>query len=198
MNNSEYLNSLKPKYESLTNMYIKNNVLYYDRYILPLIINLNTINPDLFLLSPEEIINTIYIIQLLYKPSLNEIEKNMLIRYTHKYNELNNQDNKDFNMFGLSIPIFISYDENFQNSPGATIIRAEYTKICEQIELQNNGGKSKELIRVRKNKDIPNSYEYYEYIDFSNNLDQMQNAGFVTIFIIFFGIILSTLILAII
>lgn len=196
MDNSNYLNSLKSKYDSLYNIVIKENVLYYDKYVLPLSINLSMLNPDLFLLSPEEIINILYVLQLLYQPNINEMEKNTLIQFTRKYTEINNQDYKDFNTFGYSIPIYFAYDENFVNSPGATIIREEHTRLCEYMDSLNNGGKDKSLVRVRKNSNVTNSYEYNEYLEFSENIDRMQNAGFVTIFIIFFGIILSILILA--
>lgn len=196
MDNNNYLNSLKSRYDSLTNMFIKENVLYYDKYILPLNINISMLNPDLFLLTPEEIINVLYVLQLLYQPTINEMEKNSLIQFTKKYTELNSQNNKDFNNFGYSIPIFFAYDENFTNSPAATIIREEHTRLCEYMDSLNTGGKDKNLVRVRKNPNVTNSYEYNEYIEFSENIDRMQNAGFVTLFVIFFGIVLSILILA--
>ena len=57
MGNEIYFNKIKSQYDSLADMFIKNNVLYYKNYTLPLSVNLNSFNTALFLLSPENIIN---------------------------------------------------------------------------------------------------------------------------------------------
>lgn len=196
--NQLYLDSVKNMYESLHDFSITNNVLYYKKdnvvYQLPLIVNLSAFNPALYSLSPEEIINVLYVYQLLYKSVLSDQEKELMVKYTNKYFEYNNNPElSPSNVFGLSIPVYTSYDDAFANSPGAMIIRAELTSKNEALEKYQNSveGRQKQMVRTLKKDDLPNTEAYLEYEEFANKLNRIQNAGFTTIFIII-GTVVAT------
>lgn len=196
MSNSDYFNSIKNNYDSLSDMFIKNNVLYYQNYVLPLTINLNVFNPNLFLLSPIDIINIIYIYQLLLKKELNELEMHSLEKYAKIYFDIKNDSNKVNQQFGFSIPIFMAYDESVENNAGAKILRTEYTKLCEDYE-KSDSAKNAEYVRVLKNNNIPASNEYDDYLEFHEKVNQIQNAGFAAIFLILFAVAVTSITLII-
>lgn len=187
MDNSIYFNNIKNNYDSLSDMFIKNNVLCYQNYSLPLTCDLRIFNPNLFLLNPEDIINIIYIYQLIQKKDLTEIEKNSLVKYAQIYFEIKNDSNKVNEQFGFSIPIYMAYDESCENNLGAIILKDEYTKLCENNEKMDSS-KNAQYVRVLKNNNLPSQSEYDDYLEFHEKVNQIQNAGFVTIFLILFAI----------
>lgn len=202
MTNEEYLSLMKKQYDSLANFYIKNNILFLKTpsmtYQLPLSIPLNTIHPNVFNTNEINIINILYIYQLLYKPNLTEIEINAVNTYTNNYLNLEQkkmvgENISDEDIFSLSIPIFTSYNESLVNSPAAILIKQNFNKFNETIEKSNGGGKDKQLVRTLKLADMPDTEQFLEYQEFSDRLKNIQNAGFTTIFLIAFAVF-STLI----
>lgn len=205
MTNEEYLSLMKKQYDSLANFYIKNNILFLKTpsmtYQLPLSIPLNAIHPNVFNTNEINIINILYIYQLLYKPNLTEIEINAVNSYTNNY--LNLEQKKiagetisDEDIFSLSIPIFTSYDESLVNSPAAVLIKQSFNKFNEAIEKANGTGNNKQLTRTLKLADMPDTEQFLEYKEFSDKIKTLQNAGFTTIFLIAFAVF-STLIIII-
>ena len=190
MGNEIYFNKIKSQYDSLADMFIKNNVLYYKNYTLPLSVNLNSFNTALFLLSPENIINIIYIYQLLSKNDLTTIEIESLIKYAKMYFEIKNNSEKANLQFGYSIPIFMAYEPEFENYKGSQILREEFTKLCDSYE-KTDSAKNAQYVRVLKNNNIPANSEYDDYLEFSEKINQLQNAGFTVIFLILFMVTIT-------
>ncbi len=190
MDNEIYFNKIKNQYDSLADMYIKNNVLYYKNYTLPLSVNLNRFNPALFLLSSEDIINIIYVYQLLSKDDLTTTEIESLIKYAKIYFEIKNNP-KEINLqFGFSIPIFVAYEQEYENYKGSQILREEFTKLCDNYE-KSDSAKNAQYVRVLKNNNIPAKSEYDEYLEFSEKINQIQSAGFTVIFLILFMVTIT-------
>lgn len=202
MTNEEYLSLMKKQYDSLANFYIKNNILFLKTpsmtYQLPLSISLNAIHPNVFNTNEINIINILYIYQLLYKPNLTEIEINAVNTYTNNYlnleqKKMTGETISDEDIFSLSVPIFTSYDESLVNSPAAILIKQSFNKFNEAIEKSNGSGKDKQLTRTLKLADMPDTEQFLEYKEFSDKIKTLQNAGFTTIFLIAFAVF-STLI----
>ena len=85
MNNEMFLKQYQNLYESLRYFSIKENVLILNHegtYTLPLInVSLANINPNLFILKPNEIFHVIRALELLYKQELTENDMIFLKNY---------------------------------------------------------------------------------------------------------------------
>lgn len=181
MNNEVVLKNLQNSYISLRYFAIKNNVLYFkdnDKvYSLPLnIVNLNNLNNNLFILKPRDIYRIIYLLELLNKDNITENDIEFIKQYTEKYLNLetirieNNEINEN-EIFGLSIPIYTSYDEKFSSKPASKLI----TETINNYTEKRQSGKSQGQKLVLANPNFPNiEDEIHEY----------GAAGFAKIFLI--------------
>jgi len=131
MDNQTFINQMKYTYESLSYFSIEENNLvlnYEGLHSIPLqYISLATLNQHLYLLNPKEIFNIIYMLELLFKKSLTENEINFINNYTKRYLTMNdlalsNQAIDQILLWGLSIPIYTSYDSNTIITPAKEII----------------------------------------------------------------------------
>lgn len=197
MDNKTYFDNLRLQYESLKKMQLDNNVLSFKsnngNYFVKLKIELTKLSPSIFVLSPEQILNTLYIYQLFYNENINEIENKLIEQYISSYNDyaiLKNKNPEQFDdniLFALSIPIYSAYNEEFINTPASKVIQEHYNKLNTQIESEFNS--SKDLTRKLKLGDLPSTEAYLDYEEFSNKLINIQNAGFTTIFLIAFTVV---------
>ena len=89
MSNQDFLINYQNRYESLKYFTINNNTLILkDNGVFMQDIshtNLARLNPNLFLLSPVEIYQIIYMLELLYKNNLSEYEINFANTYINNY-----------------------------------------------------------------------------------------------------------------
>lgn len=185
MENKIFLEQMKLYYDSLKYFDIQDNFLILQlnkTFRIPLrCVNLSTLDKNIFMLSPVEIFQIIYVSELLYKENLGESEKDFIINYTKKYLELSdnvktNQNNDLNKLWCLEIPINVAYKDEFFELPGSKIIISEIDRHLEEI---NSGlGKSPKL--VLKKGDNPN-FELEESIDQVRNFEK---AGFTTLFLI--------------
>ena len=198
MNNSVFLNQIKPHYESLKYFEIKNNylILYTNKtFILPLIhTNLSTINKDVFLASPSEIFHFLQMYELLYKTELNDSEKEYIKSFTNKYLYLKNNNNNgneinNITLWCLELLISTSFNESFINNPASQ----EIINIIDDFnqKLESGLGTGMKLVLTKngnQNFDIEEEYD---------NIKNFEKAGFTTIFIIVFTIIITCIFIAI-
>lgn len=181
MENVLFLKQLQNSYDSLKYFSITNNrlILHLDKdYIIPLIhTKLINLNPNLFLLTPQDIFHIIYMLELLYKTNLNDSEIKFIENYTNKYlkmNDLaieNNQIDKNM-VWCFSIPIYSSYDPIYIENPCSKIIQKLLNNHTEEIE--NSKGLHPKLILSNTNFQIAED----------DNLANFEKAGFTTLFLI--------------
>lgn len=217
MTNEEFLAMQKKYNNNISDIYIINNSLVWNNYSVILdnlsLEKISSYCPVLFSLEPLDIIKVIYTCKLLSKSTLTNQEKEYLINYTKSYlfikkHLLNNMEYKvndkvidnsilERDIKGIELPILFSDDDAFKNSLGAQIIKKELDKYYEEMNI---GGIDYSLQRVRKKNNIPSSdpsidMNYLEYKEFHNKLNNIQNAGFVTIFLLGFTIVTTIIIL---
>ena len=106
------------------------------------------------------------------------------------YFEIKNNYEKANLQFGYSIPIFVAYEPEFENYKGSQILREEFTKLCDSYE-KTDSAKNAQYVRVLKNNNIPANSEYDDYLEFSEKISQLQNAGFTVIFLILFMVTIT-------
>ena len=185
MSNEVILKNLQNIYNNLKYFKIENNILilnYQNIYSTPLnYLNLNNINPDIYLINPLEIFQVITLLELLYHPTLNDNEKNFINDYMHKYlllNEdiLNNNSDDIFRFNILNIPIYTCYDEIFINNEASILIQ-NLINNYQNSSLSNKGSKLALINPL--------------YGHFSNDDD--YNNGFIGIILIFITCILTVL-----
>ena len=95
MNNEEFLAKMKYKYESIQYFSVQNGLLtlnYQGIYTIPFAnVTLSNLNENLFLLDPNEIFHTLYMLELLPKPLLNPYEEEFITNYVKRYLQYNDQ-----------------------------------------------------------------------------------------------------------
>lgn len=182
MNNKAYLNQMKNTYASLRYFSIEDNylILALDRdYKIPISnINLSSLNQNLFILEPSEIFHIIYTLQLLPQSEITQDEEIFIKQYVTRYLKLNDmaltESNLDTNLiWGLSIPIYSSYDPECINNPSCQIIHNMINNHSEEIE--NNKGKHPRLVLTNPN---------FESTSNEVELTSFEKAGFTTMLII--------------
>ena len=193
MNNEEYLKKFQSIFPNLQFFRIENNtlILEYDGFFkMPLIhVNLSLLNPNLFYLSPKEIFQVIYILELLYKNNLSEQEQAFIISFMNMYLTLNdfvkshNKEEEEMYLSSLGIPVLISYEEGFINNPASKIIQVMINNHDNEIL----SGKNKQPRLVRTNETMANFMPVEEDLNFID----YGKAGFTTLILIG-GAIIST------
>ena len=182
MENDIFLKQLQNSYESLKYFSILDNslILHLDKeYKIYLNhINLKDLNPNLFLLKPQEILHILYMLELLYQTNLKESEISFIESYTNKYLSLNDQaleqNEADNNLvWCFSIPIYTSYDPTFINSEASTLIRKIINN--HSIEIENSKGNHPKLVLTNPQ---------FEIIKEEDNIGSIEKAGFAAIFLI--------------
>lgn len=186
MNNEEYLKKLQSIFPNLQFFRVENNtlILEYDGlFKMPLIhLNLSLINPNLFYLSPKEIFQVLYILELLYKNSLTEQEQAFIISFMNMYLSLNdfvkshNSENEEMHVSSLGIPVLYSYEEAFTNNPASQIIQTMINNHDNEIL----SGKNKQPRLVRTNETMANFMPVEEDLNFID----YGKAGFTTLLLI--------------
>ena len=193
--NEEYLKNLQKTFPSLKYFTIEGNSLilnYNGYYKIPLYhTNLSLINPNIFYLDPIEIFQVIYVLELLYKDSLNDNEIKFINDYTDnylKYNDLALIGNNEASVktWGLGIPIYTSYDEQFINNPASLLIQQNLIK----HDNDTVNGKSKGPRLVRTNESVIN---FMPPEDEENPLVDYSKAGFAAVILIISAILITTL-----
>lgn len=191
MENYYFLENAKQLYDSLKYFSMNNNVLtlrYSGEFQIILEhINLASINPNLYLLSPIEIFQVIYMLELLYKQTLNENETKFIEDYTNKYlklstDALNTETSNTSRLWCLSIPIYTSYNPEFINLPGSILIQNLLNKQAQDI----NSGKNLQPKLVLVKDDLPN-------LEDDEAMKNFAQAGFTTIVLIATTITLTVL-----
>ncbi len=193
MNNEEYLKKLQNIFPNLQFFRIENNSLileYGSFFKMPLThVNLSFLNPNLFYLSPKEIFQVIYILELLYKNSLTEQEQDFIISFMNMYLTLNdfvkshNKEEEEMHVSSLGIPVLNSYEAAFMNNPASKIIQTMINNHDNEIL----SGKNKQPRLVRTNETVANFMPMEEDL----NLIDYGKAGFTTLILIG-GAIIST------
>lgn len=182
MNNEIYLNQMKNTYESLRYFSIEGNLLVLKletTYKIPFTnVNLTTLNQNLFTLDPSEIFHILYMLQLLPQKEISTQEEAFINQYVTRYLKLNDmaltESNLDTNLiWGLSIPIYSSYDPEYINNPGCQIIQNTINNHSEEIE--NSKGKHPRLVLTN-----PNFEQTYDEVE----LTSFEKAGFTTLLLI--------------
>ena len=197
MNNEVIFKNLQTSYDSLKYFIIKNNILYFkddnNVYTLPLIsTNLNTINPNLYLLKPRDIYRVIFLLELLNKDILTENDIEFINQYTNKYLKLEtmrleNQNVDENEVTSLSVPIYTSYDPKYINKPASKIINELLSNYSQEIE---NGRSSVQTLAL-KPKNIPDTIIREDYED--SPLNDFKQAGFTAIILIISTVVLTSL-----
>lgn len=182
MNNEIYLNQLKNTYESLRYFSIEGDLLILKletTYKIPFTnVSLINLNHNLFVLDPSEIFHILYMLQLLPKQEITKEEENFIAQYVNRYLKLNDialtEANLDTNLiWGLSIPIYSSYDPECINNPCCKIIQNIINNHSEEIE--NSKGKHPRLVLTNpKFENTTNDVE----------LTPFEKAGFTTLLLI--------------
>lgn len=188
MNNNDYLNKLKPIYNSLLYFDIKDNYLILTTnktFILKLIhTDLSQINPDIFLAEPGEIFHFIQMNELLYKSEINEKEIIYIKDFTSRYLKIkqkNNEGNEinNITLWCLELLISKSFNEEFINNPASKIITSLIEEDNEKIKSGLNTGLR--LVLTKESDPTTNN----------NNIRELEKAGFTTIILISLTIILT-------
>lgn len=182
MDNEMYLNQMKNTYESLRYFSIKENFLTLNletTYRIPFSnVNLATLNQNLFILDPSEIFHILYMLQLLPQQEITKEEETFINQYVTRYLKLNDmaltESNLDTNLiWGLSIPIYSSYDPDCINNPACQIIQHIINNHSEEIE--NSKGKHPRLVLTNPN---------FENTSNEVELTSFEKAGFTTLLLI--------------
>ena len=193
--NEEYLKNLQKSFPSLKYFNMENNSLilnYNGYYKIPLNhTNLSLINPNIFYLEPTEIFQVIYVLELLYKDTLNESEIKFINDYTEnylKYNDLALIGNNEASIktWGLGIPVYTSYDEEFINKPASLLIHQNL--VTHDNDTVNGKGKGPRLVRT--NESLVNFISEEEE---ENPLVDYSKAGFAAVILIISAILITTI-----
>jgi len=95
MSNEEFLNQIQHMYDSAQYLNLENNLLtlnYNGTNTITLTnVSLTNLNPNLFLLQPDEIFDTLHILDILPKQEINDYESTFINNYVNKYLELNDK-----------------------------------------------------------------------------------------------------------
>ncbi len=192
--NEEYLKNLQKTFPNLKYFNFDGNSLilnYNGYYKIPLYhTNLTLLNPNIFYLNPTEIFQVIYILELLYKDTLNDKEIIFINNYTNnylKYNDLALSGNNDASIksWGLGIPIYTSYDEQFFNKPGSKLIQQNL--ITHDNDTINGKTKGPRLVRTK------DTLENFMPEEEENLVADYSKAGFATIILIISAILITTI-----
>lgn len=192
MNNDMFIKQMKNYYESLQFFSIENGYLtlsYEGTYKIPFIsVNLSLLNPNLFSLDPKEIFHILYMQELLFKENLNQNEIEFIKGYLTRYLKLNDMalenENMDSNLvWGLSIPIYTSYDPLFIDKPASKLIE-------EQINMHSDnlveGRSNQQRLVLMKNDNFTTIVE-------EEPLSNLAQAGFTTLLLIFSAVTITVL-----
>ena len=192
MTNKIFLEQMKNLYDSLKYFEIHEQFLMLKlekNFVCPLnYTNLANLNPSLFILTPNEIFQIIYSLELLHKNELSSGEITFITQYTEKYLKLNdlarNGEQIDANrLWNLSLPINFAYDEQYINTDAGKLITSIVDKYS--IESENSLGKNPRLVLIKGEN--PN-FEWEEDID---KYKPLKDAGFATIILIITTIIIT-------
>ncbi len=192
MSNELFIKQYQKIYPSLKYFIILNDRLILKlqtTYVIPFThINLSHLNPQIFSLNPIELFQSLYILELFYHPTLEPKEIDFITKYVNKYVELNNlvlsnQSEEANRVNALSIPIYISYNDNFINTPCATLIN----DICNKNVSEIEHGEGKGMRLVLKNPNYEGEQEEEEYYNF------LEKAGFSTFLLIAVTVIITFL-----
>ncbi len=182
MDNKYFLENLRSTYESLKFFTIEDNFLilnYNGTFKIKLEnVVLSNLNPNLFRLAPNEILQVIYVLELLFKANLSENEAKFVESYANKYANLSKEalssDEFDENhLWCLSIPIYTAYDEAFINNLGSKIIQDTLNKQANAV----NNGKSLQPKLVLAKDNLPS-------LEDDEAMKNFAQAGFATFILI--------------
>ncbi len=198
MNNELFLKNYKDIYNSLNYFTYQDNFLIFhinEGIKIPLThVNLvDYANSTLYYLSPNEIFQVIYMLEILYLSNLTEGKINYIKDYTKKYLDLydkvsNNETDDELRYEAISIPINLSYNDEFNNMSASMIIKEMINNHLENTEKSRGNGKA----LVLSKHDNPNFEMVYE----ENPIETVTKAGFTTIILIATTITLTCLYLA--
>ncbi len=193
--NKFFLNSNQNKYPSLKYFSIDNNRLSLNNgknifFVYIPNVDLSSLNPTIYLSSPNQLINILYMIELLYHKTLQDTEINFINSYIQNYLKYNDSalNDKTVNhnlLISLSIPIYLSYSEEFINNPASQLIFDKINSYNTEIEDKMN--KSPRLVLKNNNFDL-------EKVE--DPVENFEKAGFTTIALITLGIITACTIVA--
>jgi len=196
MNNAEFLNQAKSRYNSLVFFEIKDNflILKTDKiYMIPLYHTyLENLNEEIYELHPTEIFQIIYMLELIYKEKLTEQETNFINKYTQKYLKLindltNDQEVNTTRLWCLEMPINNAYKEEFQEKPAINIITTAIDQRTNELNGSSKGNSGPKLVLEKNpNFDILPSEEIITPTD-------IAKAGFSTFLIIIVTVVLTLL-----
>ncbi|MBE6156388.1 MAG: hypothetical protein E7161_01405 [Firmicutes bacterium] len=203
MSNEIFLAQMKYKYESLQYFSIQNGLLvlnYQGTFTIPFEnVYLANLNENLFLMDPNEIFHILYMLELLPKPQLNNFDEEFIINYVNRYLQYNDSalehSNNPHNnealfelkkkLSGFQIPIYLSYDPQFENTPTSIAIQNIMNLHSEEIE-QGKGNHQK-LVRINPK---------FAPIEEESNLVAFEKAGFTTLILIITAIVATCLYIA--
>lgn len=185
MDNQVFLNQMKIYYESLRYFNIENNhlILNIDDniYKIPFTnVDLTMISPNLFYIDPKELFHILYMLELLPKKELNQTECEFIKSYVNRYLFLNdnaledNKVNKEL-LWGISTPIYSSYDPTRVINPAAIIIQNTIANHSEKIE---SGRGNQQRLVLTKN-------DAFAMIDEDPTPTDFAKSGFTTLALIF-------------
>ena len=188
MDNKEFIFQMQNQYESLKHFSIKDNNLILNKdgiYSIPLnSVVFANLNPNLFLLDAKEIFHIIRMLELLPKKELNYNEMAFINQYVNRYIKLNDmaltESNIDNNLIiGLNIPIYLSYDTEYEFNPCSIMIQKILVKHSEEIEkMEGNSKDSQKRLVLTPNN--PNFIQIYE----EDKIHNFEKAGFVSLLLI--------------
>ena len=191
MDNELFLQKYRDIYESLQAFSIQDNtlILNYNGVFMMNIshIKLSSLNTNLFLLSPTEIYQVLYMLELLYNDQVTNYEINFVTSYVNNYLNLNDsllsngENTKDLEQKTniLGIPIYTSYDEGFNDKPVSNLVKDLLNK--HMNDLENGQSKGQRLVRINPN-----------VITEETDFDYLKNAGFTALALILLGVITTT------
>lgn len=190
MDNKDFLENLKKSYQNLSYFTIENNSLILNldkKYKIPLIYTrLDSINNFIFYLNPKEILQLLYIYELVQKDNLQNNEKEIIKSFMNEYLKLKNtnlNENK-FNerlLFCIELLINDCYSLTNNNREGAIYL----ISLIDEYDKTNNSGKSNDHALVLKKNDNPNFLIENEI----DEVKEFEKAGFSTILLITLGIV---------
>lgn len=192
MDNEAFLNELKKVYQNARYFQLEDNKLilnYNGTFKMNLNnVSLSRLNPNLFLVHPKEIINILYLLELLYKYNLEEKDIMFIDKYVNRYlklndNHLDNNEENDDIINGLNIPIYMAYDPYFIEKPASM----EIMKIIDNHTEELSSGKNNQKRLVLTKGENPNFEEEEEI----NKIEEFEKAGFTALFLIV-GTVIAT------
>lgn len=195
MDNESFFKNLRLSYDSLNYFVINNNTLYYKNndkiYSLPLTnINLSNLNPNIYLLSPNNIFRILYTLEILRKDEITDNETNYIVQYVNSYlkaekERIENNSNNENELMCLSIPIYSSYDPELINKPASKIIQEQLNNYTDEME----SGKSHGQKLVLTNPNFPVTHDETDITD-------LGKAGYTVTMLIVITVILTSLYIA--